>query len=136
MAEKLSKDEELRQWFSISAKDLWIAEHLYTTLHPTPDEMICFLCQQSVEKSLKGFLCFNDIEFDRTHDLPQLLAKCIALNSDFKDYAKHCAFLSKYAVMPRYPNDLQINDDEVNVAIRFAEKIKDFALSKVILPPF
>jgi HEPN domain-containing protein len=127
----MDNGKELQQWLDISAKDLWIAEHLITTLHPIPDEMICFLCQQSVEKSLKGFLCFNNIEFDRTHDLPHLLAKCIAVNFDFKDYAKQCAFLSKYAVMPRYPNDIQISDDDAKSAIRFANSIKEFVLCAV-----
>ena len=131
----MDKNEELRQWFSISTKDIDSAKCLLKNMYPSNDELICFLCQQATEKSLKGFLCFNNIEFNRTHDLLQLLNKCVVVDSGFNDYAKHCVFLSKYAVMPRYPNDLQINDDEVKTAIRFAEKIKDFALSKIVLPP-
>jgi len=33
--------------------------------------------------------------------------------------------------MPRYPNELQICDDDVKSAIRFAEDIKNFVLSKL-----
>jgi HEPN domain-containing protein len=130
----MDKDEEFYQWFEISAKDLWIAKHLLTTLNPTPDEIICFLCQQSTEKSLKGFLCFNNIKFDKIHDLSQLLGKCISVNTEFKNYAKQCTFLSKYAVMPRYPNEVLISDDDAQSAFRFAKSINEFVLSKVVLP--
>jgi phage FluMu protein Com len=42
-----------------------------------------------------------------------------------------CAFLNQYGVMPKYPNDLQINDDDVKSAIKFAKDIKEFVLLKL-----
>jgi len=33
--------------------------------------------------------------------------------------------------MPRYPNELQITDDDVRVAIKFAKDIKTFVENKV-----
>jgi HEPN domain-containing protein len=130
----MDRNEELRQWFAISEQNLQVAKHLIKTMRPTPDETICNNCQQSVEKYLKGYLFFNNVVFDKIHNLSQLLAKCIAVDADFKIYAKQCAFLSKYAVMPRYPNNLQISYDDAASSIRFADDIKNFVLSKVVLP--
>ena len=36
-----------------------------------------------------------------------------------------------FAVMPKYPNDLQITENDAKTAIRFAEEIKEFVLSKI-----
>ena len=51
----MDKQEELLQWFKIAKLDLMSAEHLFNTMHPTPDEIICYHCQQSMEKDLKVF---------------------------------------------------------------------------------
>jgi HEPN domain-containing protein len=131
MDEKMDKNEELRQWFAISARDLDSAKCLLNNMYPAPDEVICFHCQQSAEKDLKGYLLFNNKKFDKIHDLPELLASCIAIDQEFSKFSKQCTFLSRYAVMPRYPNDIQISDDDAKSAIRFANSIKEFVLGKV-----
>jgi HEPN domain-containing protein len=127
----MDRDEELRQWFEISQKDLEVSKYLQGNMRPTPDEVICFHCQQSVEKDLKGYLFFRNIEFDKTHDLSKLLTTCIKDNNEFANFAKQVTFISRYAVMPRYPNNIQISDDDAQSAIRFASSIKEFVLSKV-----
>lgn len=130
----MDRNEELRQWFELSKQDLGIAKHLLNTYRPTPDETICFHCQQSAKKDLKGYLFSRNIELEKTHDLPKLLTMCIAENSEFTKFAKQVVFLSRYSVMPRYPNEIQINDDDAASSVRFADYIKKFILSKVILP--
>ena len=127
----MDKSEELRQWISHAEENLSIAKHLCATYHPTPDEFICNQCQQSAEKDLKAFLFANDVEPPRIHNLPDLLIMCIDINPNFVKFAKQCAFLTEFGVLPKYPNELQINDDDVKSAIRFAESIKDFVLSNI-----
>ena len=51
----MGKSEILRQWIDKGNDDLRSAEYLSTMRHPTPDEIICFHCQQSSENYLKGF---------------------------------------------------------------------------------
>jgi hypothetical protein len=34
-------------------------------------------------------------------------------------------------VIPKYPNQMQILDDDVKLSIRFTEEIKEFVLNKV-----
>jgi len=80
---------------------------------------------------LKCFLFYNGIDFPKIHDLPTLLKLCIDISEDFSAFIKKCGFLNKYGVMPKYPNDLQINDDDVKMAIKFAKDIQEFVLSKI-----
>jgi HEPN domain-containing protein len=40
-----------REWFTIAARDFAAAEYL-KNMHPVPIDIICYHCQQSVEKYL------------------------------------------------------------------------------------
>ena len=122
----MDKQEELRQWFSLAEQDLSIAKNSAITMHPIPVERICNLCQQSAEKDLKGFLFHNNVDFPFTHDLSELLAMCIEIDSEFIKFTKQCRFLNNFGVMPRYPNELQLTEDDAKTAIRFAEEVKEF----------
>jgi HEPN domain-containing protein len=46
------------EWFAFADNDLKSAKFLLR-MHPTPLEIICYLCQQSAEKYLKGFIAMN-----------------------------------------------------------------------------
>jgi len=127
----MDRDEELRQWIDLPANNLKAAEYLADNMHPVPDEIVCNLCQQAVEKYLKCFLFYSDIDFPKIHDLSVLINLCIDISPDFSQFIRKCIFLNKYGVMPKYPNDLQINDDDVKISIKFAKDIQNFVLSKV-----
>ena len=122
----MDKKEELKKWFVLAKQNLDVAKYLTNNMHPMPVETICNQCQQSVEKDLKGYLFLNQAEFPKTHDLSELLAMCIDINQDFAKFAKQCTYLTKFAVMPKYPNELQITEDDAKTAICFAEEIKEF----------
>jgi HEPN domain-containing protein len=49
----------------------------------THDHIICFHCQQAVEKYLKGFLILYDVESERTHDLNLLCGLCKGIDAAF-----------------------------------------------------
>jgi HEPN domain-containing protein len=127
----MDKHEELRQWFFLAKQDLSIAKNSAATMHPIPVERICNLCQQSAEKDLKGYLFLNDVEFPKTHDLRTLLTMCVNLNPDFAKFRKQMMYLNNFGTMPRYPNELQITEEDAKVAIRFAEEIKEFCQKSV-----
>jgi HEPN domain-containing protein len=121
-------DEELvKEWFYHSDQDLSTAEFLANNMHPVPDEIVCFHCQQSAEKDLKAFLVKNDIEPPKTHDLRALIKMCESICSEFSILLSKCSFLNQYGVMPRYPGDLQITSDDVKIALRYAKDIKEFS---------
>ena len=59
-------------WRFLADRDLAIAVHLAENMRPIPAEHIAFLCQQAVEKFLKGILVILGDEPPYTHDLPEL----------------------------------------------------------------
>jgi HEPN domain-containing protein len=127
----MDREEELRQWIELPANNLRTAEYIAENMHPIPHEIVCNLCHQAAEKYLKAYLFFSYIEFPKIHDLPRLLVLCIKHLQNFSGLAKKCGFLNKYGVMPKYPNQLQILDDDVKTAIRYAKEIQEFVMKKI-----
>ena len=58
----MDKQTELNQWLEIADRDLTIADFSAKNMRPAPYEIICFHCQQAVEKYLKWFLVLHDID--------------------------------------------------------------------------
>ena len=122
------KEELLQQWLDKGNDDLRSAEYLSTMHHPKPDEIICFLCQQSAEKYLKAFIFSQDIEPEKTHDLRELLKICEEHDQSFSSLLSKLQILTRYGVMPRYPNDLGITNEEMKTAIIYAKSIQEFVM--------
>jgi HEPN domain-containing protein len=59
---------EVRGWLRKAAGDLRAARHERTAVPPITDDMV-FHCQQTVEKTLKAFLCWHGHAFRKTHNL-------------------------------------------------------------------
>ena len=125
----MENNDLLQQWLDKGNDDLRSAEYLSTMRHRTPDEIICFHCQQSAEKYIKGFLFLHDIEPPKTHDLNELLEMCVEINSNFSVLSPKMHILKTYAVAPRYPNDLGITDYDMKTAIEYAKSVQEFILN-------
>ena len=123
------KEELLKKWLDKAGDDLRVAKYLSTMHHPTPDEIICFHCQQSAEKYLKAFIFYNDIEPEKTHDLEYLLELCQKYNKGFSILSTKADLLNRYGIMPRYPNELQITEQDMKNAISNAKVIEEFVLN-------
>lgn len=110
-------ENQASKWFLFAEMDFQTAIYLYENMYPPPHEIICFHCQQAVEKLLKGLLINFGEEIIKTHDLTFLvsrLQKFIDLSDDEK---KICAKLSLYAVETRYPHELEIQEQHVKAAV-------------------
>lgn len=64
---------------------------------------VCFLCQQAVEKYLKGYLVYAQGKFPKVHDLTHLLKLCARSNNKFLNILSDSEILSQYYVVARYP---------------------------------
>ena len=120
------------EWLDFAYGDWLSAKHLHDTMHPPRYEVICYLCQQSAEKYLKGYLifCGND-EPPKTHNLSRLCVLCSEHSTKFNDILKICDFLTAFAVQSRYPDEIYIDKDITEKAIDYAGKIKDFVTNIV-----
>jgi len=56
------------EWLRKARNDLLSAKAILASEHGITD-VPCFHAQQTVEKSLKGFLTWHNVSFGKTHDL-------------------------------------------------------------------
>jgi len=58
----MSEIDIVNEWLQVAYDDYDSAKFLYENKNPKPLEIICYHSQQSAEKSLKAYLCVNDID--------------------------------------------------------------------------
>jgi HEPN domain-containing protein len=121
----------VRDWFQHSYNNLISAKHLFEDLHPKQIEISCYLCQQSAETALKGFLTYKDYDPPKTHDLNILCKYCIKYDSLFETILSYCADLTDYGILPRYPNELEADETDAKAALEKAKIVYEFCLSKI-----
>ena len=118
------------EWFAFADNDLKSAKFLLR-MHPTLLEIICYLCQQSAEKYLKGFIAMNGGKILKTHDLTLLSKFCIEYDQSFQKIQDACIELVDYATQARYPFHLELDEHDQKKAVESAEEIRKLILSKV-----
>lgn len=100
------------QWIERAEADLKAAEILIEA-DPLILDIACFHCQQAVEKFLKGYLVFNDVDFPFTHSLEYLLELCSESDNEFSTL--EIGHLTQFAVRMRYPHDSFAPDKEESI---------------------
>lgn len=125
------EDKDLSlEWFVFAKKDLESAKFLLN-MYPKPIEIICYHCEQSAEKYLKGYLIRNEHKLERTHDLVILNNKCKLIDKKFYEIEDECIELVPYGVQVRYPYQLEVTEQDMISAIECAEKIEKFIISRI-----
>ena len=118
------------EWFDIAKRDLNSALFL-CDMKPIPKEGMCFHCQQSAEKMLKGFIAFHGGQVIKTHDLIQLNKMCIGYDAEFNRMIDACIELTDYSVSVRYPYHIEVSEEDVKLAIISAQVVMNFVLHKI-----
>lgn len=122
----MNRAELVKEWFEIALVDLRTARHLFETMCPQPLEIVCYHCQQAVEKVLKAFLVDREIEPPRIHDLERLCLMCVEHDQSFVPIQESCRELTAYAVSARYPSHVEIEEQDAVFALKEAERIYTF----------
>jgi len=120
------KRDEIRKWLIKSQHDLGSARRLMEGEEAYLDTAV-YHCQQAVEKALKAFLTYHDIEFEKTHDLTELLEVGVAIEPAFEPWRWVAEELTPYAVQFRYPTDvLEPEQSEAEAALEHAQSFTEF----------
>ncbi|MCL2410451.1 MAG: HEPN domain-containing protein [Treponema sp.] len=119
------------EWYKFAMRDFDSAKYL-CGMHPKPLEIICYHCQQSVEKFFKGFLVANKIEPPKIHDLVQLRIMCSEIKNDFEELKVVSQFLTSFGSQPRYPNEIEIFEPDMEKALQSVQDTIDFFEAKGI----
>lgn len=116
----------LRGW-----NDLDSARTLRSLKRPGLD-VICFHCQQAVEKFLKAWLSLKDTQAPKTHSISEILNICVRFDPEFSRIA-HADALTPYAVEVRYADDFYMpSEEETEKALELAGQAEAFIREKMI----
>lgn len=118
------------EWQNVANLDLESAKFLMN-MNSVPFQIVCYHCQQAIEKYLKAFLAFCGNEILKTHDLLMLNKKCEEYDSSFKTIYKDCLETNDYAVHTRYPFYEDLTEGDALLAIKSAERVKEFVTAKI-----
>jgi len=56
------------------------------------------------------------------------MCMCEKINSNFSILLPQLTILTDYAVMPRYPNEFEITNDNMKIALKYAKIVQEFVL--------
>ncbi|MCX6023649.1 MAG: HEPN domain-containing protein [Chloroflexi bacterium] len=122
---------DTRAWFEKAQEDLRAADYLFTAVPPVLGR-IAFLCRQAAEKSLKGFLAWNNVPFRRTHSIEEIGEHCILLDPSFRLPIDQTVRLTEYAWKFRYPDSpLGPPEAEAHTALALARDLYEVVLSRL-----
>lgn len=116
-------------WIEFAKTDLGVAEHLDKQYYPKPLEIICYHCQQAVEKAIKAIIISYGAQggMPKKNNLSFLLEQIknkVEIPEKYYDYADA---LTPYGIAVRYPNELDIEERHVRDALLYAKEIVGWA---------
>ena len=115
----------IRQWIDRAEEDFRNAEHTLTLEKDCPFGTVCFHAEQCVEKYLKALLVFQNIDFPKTHNIPELLTLIPASVRPALS-AEEQEQLTDYATVLRYPGDWEpITREDAQAAVEVAQRVRE-----------
>jgi len=120
--EAMDTNAYMQEWVKKAEGDFAAATELLKLQENTMADAICFHSQQCAEKYLKAYLVQQQIHFQRTHDLMELLALC---DDSFTKIALWLQTLNSYSVETRYPGRFTTLA-EAEGAVKAAETVREY----------
>ena len=113
---------------AVARRELYLDEDESAILTP----VVCFHCEQAVEKALKAFLIKHHIEFEKIHNLETLRKMCSEVDISFEPI--EFGELNYYGVSVRYPDGMveMPSFKKAKELFELAEKITEFIFEKMI----
>lgn len=128
-----AKRELVRQWLEKAESD-WRLSHRLATDSESYAEATAFHAQQAVEKYLKAFLTWHQVEFPKTHDIKRLLKLAGGCDPSLTPELSDAADLTVYAVEYRYPGEYPaVIAEEATSAVAISDRVRDEVLQRLLL---
>lgn len=98
----MTDSKDYNEWFIMALKDQKSAKILFE--HEADNEIVCFHCQQAIEKYLKGYLVYKTGMLHEGHSLIKLCKKAMQYDPIFSQFIKDLALVNSYYIETRYPS--------------------------------
>ncbi len=122
--------EIVRQWTVKADHDLEIIRRDMASSEPLTD-VLCFHCQQAVEKYLKAFLVYNRVKPPRTHIIQDIIIECESIDASF-EALRPLMYMSEFAVELRYADDFYMPPvAQLEKAYKDALNAREFVLKRI-----
>jgi len=128
---KKTKLDIVKGWLRKAERDFRVAGRELERPEPYTD-IVCFHAQQAAEKYLKGYLMWLEIEFEKTHDIEDLIALACRKDSSISILKDVGAELTPYAVETRYPEFEEPAVEDAKRAVKIVEELRGFILKKLL----
>ena len=126
------ESEYIKNWFFRANEDIAVINNLVKSDAADYTSTICFHSHQAVEKFLKAFLVYHDVDFPKTHDLDFLLLECQKINKTA--FEIDLKSLTDFGVAVRYPDDFYIPDIKETLEYRdIAFEIKEIVERLIVM---
>lgn len=122
----MQNKELVEEWKEFADMDYQTAVYLNENMRPKPLEIICYHCQQAIEKMLKGVLISYGVKVQKTHDLGLLAEQLGEFVRVSEDYLEMCDDLTPYGVKIRYPQELFIEEHHADKALKETKKLYEW----------
>ena len=111
------------EWINKAEEDYIVAIRESGT-EPVIYNVVCFHCQQSVEKYFKAYLQEMSIEFEKTHDIRFLYEKVKDKLKNLSEYKDDFDELSLWAVELRYPG-VSAEKEDAEKSLKIMIKVRE-----------
>ena len=129
---KKSKSDIISGWIEKAERDLEVAKREISLPKPFTD-IICFHAQQSVEKIMKAYLIYLDIEFQKTHDIEDLVIQAGKKDAPILEFKDKGAELTVFAVESRYPEFSEPLLSDTEDVLKIVEEFMVYVNEKIKL---
>jgi len=119
------KIEDVAEWFYLADEDFDTADYLSKKYRPNYD-IIYYHYARAFEKYLKGFMTYQNIEFEKNHNLSKMIGSCTQNNKDFEYLKSDCENIYFIHSKQGYPKAFEVKDSDILLIIKSIEKLKSF----------
>jgi len=127
--------ETPREWIRHASEDPGVAEREMQYEAPAY-HTVCFLCQGSAEKYLKGYLIAQGWVLKKTHDIAELLELCTEYDSKFEELLEAGTVLNEYITAGRYPGDIafeSLGEAEAQEAVGITRRVRAMVVARLLV---
>lgn len=126
-----NKEDLVRAWLVKANRDLLSARELSEGDMPLLDTA-AYHCQQAAEKAVKGYLLYNDVRFEKSHDIELLVSQASHVDPGFAECFEAARLLTPLAVEYRYPGDfVEPEPQEFQEAYSAARNLYFFVITRL-----